>query len=47
MKLELLTNDTVVHNAIRFVNDKINADVRNDHQTGIENDTYTTKNEIF
>jgi hypothetical protein len=48
MKLDLLTNATVDDDAIRFVNDKINADVRsNDDQTDIENDMYTTKNEVF
>jgi hypothetical protein len=37
MKLDLLTNATVVDDAIRFVNDNINANVRSkDKQKGIE-----------
>jgi Trp operon repressor len=50
MKLDLLTNATVVDNAIRFVNDKINtdADARSKHnQIDIENWVCSTKNEIF
>jgi hypothetical protein len=48
MKLDLLTNATVVDDAIRFVNDKINTDVRSkDEQKEVENDLYMTKNEIF
>jgi hypothetical protein len=48
MKLDLLTNATVVDDAIRFVNDNINANVRSkDKQKGIENDIYATKNEVF
>jgi hypothetical protein len=48
MKLDLLTNATVVDDAIRFVNDKINTDVRSkDEQKEVENDLHMTKNEIF
>jgi predicted transcriptional regulator len=50
MKLDLLTNATVVDDAIRFVNDKINtdADARSKHnQIDIENWVCSTKNEIF
>ncbi len=48
MKLDLLTNATVVDDAIRFVDHKINADVRSkDEQKDVENDLYVTKNKVF
>jgi hypothetical protein len=41
MKLDLLTNTTVVDYAIRFVNDKIDADVRSeDDQKDVENEVF-------
>ena len=48
MKMDLLTNATVVDDAIKFVNHKINTDVRSkDEQKDVENDMCMTKNEIF
>jgi predicted transcriptional regulator len=48
MKLDLLTNATVVDDAIRFVDHKINADVRSkDEQKDVKNDLYVTKNKVF
>ncbi|MFL6418782.1 MAG: hypothetical protein ACJ71P_05120, partial [Nitrososphaeraceae archaeon] len=48
MKLDLLTNATVVDDAIKFVSDKISADIRSkDEQKDIKNGMYITKNEVF
>jgi hypothetical protein len=48
MKMELLTNATLVDDAIKFVNHKINTDVQSkDEQKDIENDLYMTKNKVF
>jgi hypothetical protein len=48
MKMELLTNSTLVDDAIKFVNHKINTDVQSkDEQKDIENDLYMTKNKVF
>ena len=48
MKMDLLTNATVVDDAIKFVNHKINTDVRSkDEQKDVENDMCMTKNEVF
>ena len=48
MNMELLTNATLVDDAIKFVNHKINTDVQSkDEQKDIENDLYMTKNKVF
>ena len=48
MKLDLLTNATVVDDAIKFVSDKISADIRSkDEQKDVKNGMYITKNEVF
>jgi hypothetical protein len=46
MKLDLLTNATVVDDAIRFINHKINVR-NNDEQRDVENYMFATRNEVF
>lgn len=46
MKMDLLTNATVVDDAIRFINHKINVR-NNDEQRDVENDMFATRNEVF